>query len=135
MLNQNFDRNFDRSFDDEIVLDSVKDLNDATKVLRACVTCVQRARSITRETVGEEIDGLISKATGARGVMDDEYVTLAQNWDSKIHNGSVENQDALNAVMWLKRNPVLATQLHIVMAAFDVLDYYDNPVKLIGIKT
>ena len=103
----------------------------AEDIVRGCVIAVQRARSITAETVGEEVDQIIAKATGEPGVMDPIHVHLAMKWDVLVKAHKATPVDAMNAVSWLKRHPVFELQVRLTLGNM-VIDekYIDEPFKI-----
>lgn len=103
----------------------------AEDIARGCVIAVQRARSITAETTGEEVDQEISKATGKRGVMDDLHIQLAMKWDALVKAHKITPQDAMNALSWLKQHPVLEYQVRITLMNMDIdTKYVDEPFNI-----
>ena len=102
-------------------------------VLQACVLAIQRARSVSAEMIGKDLDDLVADASGKLGTFDEDLEKTMLLWDDKAKAGGVSPVEAMNAILWLKMRgsgPILA-ELMIVLTARGYEKYVEEPTKIL----
>ena len=98
------------------------------RILQMCVSSLQKARSITEENGGRELEELMGSVGLGSSIFNYQVETLMTRWND---NKNPTRHDAVNAIQWLNmKYPQAFLILSMNMAEAGLGRFVDNPIQI-----